>query len=95
MAEPARERVWFLTSSWRDGHQYEVSGQNGLILAVLQLLFNQSQNLSDPAGQATSDGDVGMIGSVNPAEDWTHAKTHKQGEERQPATLYLEFSGAI
>lgn len=65
-------RMCFLTSGRRDGHQYEVSGQNRLVFTVLELLSDQSQNLSDPTGQTTPDGDVGVIWSVDPAEDWTH-----------------------
>lgn len=63
---------YVLTSSRGDGHQDEVSRKNRLFFAVLQFLSDQSQNLSNLTGQPASDGNVGVIGSVNPAENYTN-----------------------
>lgn len=65
-----------LTSSRGDRHQDQVSRQDRLVFAVLELFSDQSQNLSDLTGQAAPDGDVGVIRSVNAAENcWIQTET--------------------
>ncbi|TNN30745.1 hypothetical protein EYF80_059102 [Liparis tanakae] len=75
--------VMLLTSGRRHRHQHQVPRQRRLVLAVLQLLPDQGQDVPDPAGQAAPDGHVGVVRGVDPAEDWdrTSIRTRDQDED--------------
>lgn len=57
------------TSGRRDGDQDEFAGKERPLVAVLQLLSHQRQDVVHAARQPAADGHVRVVGSVNPAEN--------------------------